>query len=75
MIHIAVKMMALLAMMFITPLAWTKVAIPKSTTKIGVPVNLDKDDNLEVFNLKEILEEATNLTEEAKTQGERKIMK
>ena len=37
-------MKALLALMFITPLAWTKV-IPISTNNIGLPLNLDKDEN------------------------------
>ena len=65
-------MKALLAMIFITPLAWTKVVIPKSTTNIGLPVNLDNDDNLGAFDLIKILEEDTNFTKEAKTQGESK---
>ena len=63
-------MKALLAMMFITPLAWTKVVIPKSTNNIGLLVNLDKDDNLGALDLMKILEEATKFTKEAKAQGE-----
>ena len=65
-------MKALLAVIFITLLAWTKVVIPKSTTNIGLLVNLDNDDNLGVFNLIKILEEDTNSTKEAKAQGESK---
>ena len=63
-------MKALLAMIFITPLAWTKVVIPKSTTNIGLPVNLDNDNNLRAIDLIKILEEDINSTNEAKAQGE-----
>ena len=63
-------MKALLAMMFITPLPWTKVVVPKSTTMIGVLVNLDKDDNCGVFKGIDILEETTNFTKEVKALGE-----
>ena len=59
-------MKALLALIFITPLAWTKVVVPKSTNNIGLLVNLDKDDNLGALDLMKILEEATKFTKEAK---------
>ena len=57
-------------MIFIIPLALTKVVVPKSTTNIGFQVNLDNDDNLGAFYLTKILEEDTNFTKEAKTKGE-----
>ena len=63
-------MKALLALMFITPLAWTKVVIPISTTNIGLPVNLDKDENLGALDVMKIMEEATKFTKEPKAQGE-----
>ena len=61
---------ALLAVIFITKLAWTKGVVPKSTTNIGLLVNLDNDDNLGVFELIKILEQDTNITKEANTPGE-----
>ena len=61
---------ALLAVMFITPLAWTKVVIPISTTNIGFPVKLDKDENLGALDVMKIMEEATKFTKEPKAQGE-----
>ena len=57
-------------MIFIIPLALTKVVVPKSTTNIGFQVNLDNDDNVGAFYLTKILEEDTNFTKEAKTKGE-----
>ena len=56
--------------LLILPLDWTKVVIPKSTINIGLPGNLDNDENLGAFDLIKILEEATNFTKEAKAQGE-----
>ena len=58
------QMKAILAMIFITLLTWTKLVVPKSTTNIGLTVNQG------AFNLIKILEEDTNSTKEAKTQGE-----
>ena len=57
-------------MIFIIPLALTKVVVPKSTTNIGFQVNLDNDDNLGAFHMTKKLEEDTNFTKEAKTKGE-----
>ena len=57
-------------MIFIKPLALTKVVVPKSTTNIGFQVNLDNDDNVGAFYLTKILEEDTNFTKEAKPKGE-----
>ena len=57
-------------MIFIIPLALTKVVVPKSTTNIGFQVSLDNDDNPGAFYLTKILEEDTNITRKAKTKGE-----
>ena len=66
---------ALPAVMFITQLVWAKVVVHKSTTNIGLPVNLDNDDSLGAFDLIKIPEEDTNFTKEAKAQGESEIRK
>ena len=56
--------------MFITPLAWTKVVIPICTNNIGLPVNLDKDENLGALDVMKIMEEANKFTKEPQDQGE-----
>ena len=54
-------MKALLALMFITPLAWTKVVIPIST---------NNDENLGALDMMKIMEEANKFTKEPQDQGE-----
>lgn len=68
-------MKTLLAVIFITPMAWTKVVVPKSIINIGLLVNLDNDDNLGAFVLIKILEEDNNFAKEARAYGESQIEK
>ena len=54
--------MVLLTIVMLVPLTGSKLA----TIIIIIPVNVDKDDNLGVFGLMEILDKATNYTKEIK---------
>ena len=59
-------MMILLTIVMMVPLTGIKL----TTTEIGIPVNLDKGDNLGIFELREILDEATNFTRKSKVETE-----